>query len=267
MKGKKTKKSVRFDTKPLSGKRILVTRTEKQASDLSRLLREVGAHVYEAPTIEIVPTLDAPETEKAIDKLPQCDWVVLTSVNGVKLFVQALRDRGDDVRLLAGKKIAAIGPATAAAIEELGLKVNLLPDEYRAEALAEALGKTGVAGKKFLLARARVARDILPKKIVEMGGEAIIAPVYETHIPEGSAERLKEILEKENIDLAIFTSSSTVRNFIEMTAGTDLSNIRIACIGPITASTAREAGLEVHIQPNQYTIPALVEAIIKTGLS
>ena len=252
-----------FEVKPLFGKRILVTRTREQANELSILLKEAGAFVYEVPTIEIVPTPDSAEVNAALDKLPDCDWVVLTSVNGVKLLVEALRGRGGDVRDLAGKRIAAIGPATAKAIEDLALKVDLVPKEYKAEGLAEALGKKGIRGKRFLLARASAARDALPKKIKEMGGETVIAPIYDARAPAGSAQKIKELLNKGKVEIAVFTSSSTVRNFMDMAHGADTSKIRIASIGPVTSQTARELGLEVHIQPAEYTIPALVNSIIE----
>ncbi len=252
------------DIKPLFGARVLVTRTRDQAEELSRLLLDAGADVYEVPTIEIVPNLDQPEVEEALDKLPEADWVVLTSVNGVKLLVQALLERGRDIRDLAGKKLAAIGPATAAKIEELGIKVDVVPPEYKAEGLATSLGEEGVRGKKFLLARARAARETLPEMLREMGGEVTIAPIYDTRIPEGNDRKIKELVRGGKIDIAVFTSSSTVRNFIEMAGGEDLSGIKIASIGPITSKTARELGLEVGTAPEEYTIPALVQKIIET---
>lgn len=251
-----------FDLKPLFGKRILVTRTREQAGDISMRLREAGAYVYEVPTIEITPTIDDPEVKSAVQRLAEFDWVIFTSVNGVKLLLDAIRNNGGDSRDLAGKKIAAIGPATARKIEETGIKVDLVPSEYKAEGLAEALGAEGINGKKFLLARARIARDVLPKTLTEKGGDVVIAPLYDTRTPEQSAQKIKDLLSEEKIDIAVFASSSTAENFFNMAGDADLSNITIACIGPITAETVRKRGLDVHIQPEEYTIPALVNKII-----
>jgi len=252
------------DIKPLFGARVLVTRTKGQAEELSQLLLDAGADVYEVPAIEIVPAIDRPEVDAALDKLGEADWVVLTSANGVRLLMEALLRRGGDIRDLAGKKLAAIGPATAAKIEEMGIRVDLVPPEYKAEGLAASLGEEGVKGKKFLLARARAARETLPDMLREMGGEVTIAPIYDTRIPEGSGRKIKELVRGGKIDIAVFTSSSTVGNFVKMAGGEDLSGIKIASIGPVTSKTARELGLDVHVEADEYTVPALARKIIET---
>jgi uroporphyrinogen III methyltransferase/synthase len=255
-----------FEKRPLFGKRILVTRAREQASDFRALLEDLGAACTELPTIAIEPPPSWEPLDAVISRLASYDWIVFTSVNGVKYFLQRLRVACLDVRELKGVRIAAIGPKTAEALEDLGLRLDLVPGEYRAEAIIEALlSAEPLEGKRFLIPRAMVARDILPDSLRKAGAEVDVVPAYQTVQPYGRAEAVLPMLERGEIDCVTFTSSSTVSNFFSMfdreRIAPLLERTAIACIGPITAETARKHGLVVSIMPADYTIPAFAEAI------
>lgn len=256
-----------YESKPLFGRRIVVTRARKQAGELSRRLEELGAEAIEFPTIEIRPPRDFGLLDKAIDRLDSYDWLVFTSVNGVESFLGRLRDRGLDIRSVPrGAKIAAIGPATARRVEEAGLKVDAVPSEYRAEALIpEVSGDGSLAGKRILIPRAKVAREVLPERLREAGAEVDVPPAYES-VPDASgAEALARRIEDGEVDCVTFTASSTVENFVrafgEERSVRLLRKTKVACIGPLTAQTARGHGLRVDAVAREYTIPGLVEAV------
>lgn len=254
-----------FENRPLFGLRVLVTRTREQASDLSARLYALGAEPVEFPTIKTVAPDDYGPLDEAISALESFSWVIFTSANGVRFFFKRLFALGYDVRQLKGVRLAAIGEKTAEALKGYGLVADLVPKQYRAEGLIEALGKETLSGARILIPRALEAREILPVKLREQGAEVVVAPAYKTIRPSGGAERLKRILE-EGLDVVTFTSSSTVRNFVAMIGGPEaasnlLSGVKVASIGPITSQTARELGLKVDIEPQTYTIAALVEAI------
>ncbi len=252
-----------FEIKPLFGKRILVTRTREQASQLVELLEDLGAECLEVPTIKIEPLEDYQVLDQALTTLEDFDWVVFTSVNGVRYFFERLFAAGKDVRALAGAKLAAIGQATGQALKDYGLQVDLLPKEFRAEGLIAAFEELGVSGNKILIPRALEAREILPQRLQEMGAEVLVAPTYRTVIPEEEAARARELLH-EGVDVVTFTSSSTAKNLLAMLgdeAQTLLSGVVRASIGPITSATLRKAGVPPQIEAREFTIPALVEAI------
>jgi uroporphyrinogen III methyltransferase/synthase len=254
-----------FEKRSLFGRRILVTRAREQASDFRVLLEDLGAACTELPTIAIEPPPSWEPLDAALAKLSSYDWVVFTSVNGVKYFLQRLRAANQDVRELKGVRLAAIGPKTAEALESLGLRLDLVPGEYRAEAIIEALGAGPFEGRRFLIPRAMVARDVLPDSLRKAGAEVDVVPAYQTVQPYGRAEAVLPMLERGEIDCVTFTSSSTVSNFFSMfdreRIAPLLERTAIACIGPITAETARKHGLVVSIMPADYTIPAFAEAI------
>ena len=256
-----------FEERPLFGKTVVVTRAREQASDFRLLLEEKGAQCIEFPTIEVIPPADWGPVDRAIQDLDHYDWVIFTSINGVRFFFQRLREKGEDVRALHGIRIGAIGPKTASGLEERGLRLDFIPPEYRAEAVIEGLGKDEVVSKRFLLPRAAKAREILPEKIKEMGGQIDVVPVYETIRPTGKREEVRDLLKTGGISCITFTSSSTVENFVKMFPQADVPSlvekVTIACIGPITAQTAHEHGLEVKIMPEEYTIEALTSAIVE----
>ena len=256
-----------FEERPLFGKRVVVTRAREQASDFRILLEKKGAHCLEFPTIEVVEPDSWTYVDRAIGRLEDYDWVIFTSVNGVRFFFRRLGEQGEDVRALRGVRIGAIGPKTAAALTNRGLRLDLVPSEYRAEAVIDALGKQGVHGKNFLLPRAAKAREILPQKLNEMGARVDVVTVYETIRPPGKGDEVRRLLQKGDIACLTFTSSSTVENFAAMFPDEDLVSLvghaAVACIGPITAETARLHGLEVTVMPSEYTIEALTAKIVE----
>ena len=256
-----------MDKKNLTGKRILITRAREQSSEFAARLRDQGAEVIEFPTIEIVPPLSWKELDGAIDRLRAYDWIIFTSVNGVTFFRQRLNERGKGFDFPTSLKVCAIGPATAKQLKKNGIQVDYTPKEYIAEAILEGFDKMNIRGKRILLARVKKARDILPKGLKKMGSEVDVVEAYRTMKPRGGLKKLKQILAEGKVDVITFTSSSTVTHFVELLGKGDikerLKGIAIASIGPITSRTAKEQGLDVHIQPEAYTIPALTEAITK----
>ena len=257
-----------FEKRPLFGKRIVVTRAREQASAFLKKLTGLGAECIEFPTIKIVPPRTWDMLDKSIKSINNYDWLLFTSVNGVKYFFNRLDTLGKDVRYLHGLKIGAIGPKTAGELQNFGIKPELMPDEYRAEAVVASFEKYGVRGAKILVPRAAVAREILPDELKKIGAEVDVAPAYETVIPDHDSGWIREMLEKGDIDMVTFTSSSTVNNFVEALKADDLElqksmeNVVVACIGPITADTARKNGLNADLVPSDYTIEGLTGEII-----
>ncbi len=255
-----------FEKRPLMGKTVVVTRAREQASDLVFALSGLGAACLECPTIQVAAAADGAPLEQAIANLGSYDWIVFTSVNGVRFFFERLFAQGRDVRALGHLRTAAIGPATAERLRSFGLTTDILPDSYRAEAVAAAFAREAVRGKKILLPRAREARSVLPEALRAQG--AIVAEVvaYETRAVADAAEALLQRLEKRQIDLVTFTSSSTVKNFKALLPPADferlMAGVTVASIGPITSETACGLGFEVHISAQTYTIPGLCEAIV-----
>ncbi|RPJ21807.1 MAG: uroporphyrinogen-III C-methyltransferase, partial [Desulfobacteraceae bacterium] len=258
-----------FEQRPLFGKRIVVTRAREQASDFVARLSELGAECVEFPSIEVIPPPNWKELDRAIGNLEAYQWLVFTSVNGVKYFFDRLEVSGQDARNLKGIKIAAIGPKTADAIRGKGVKPDLVPEEYRAEAVVEAFRNHGVKGLRILLPRAAEAREVLPQELEKMGATVEVVEAYRTVKPEGSKNEIRAMLEKADIHMVTFTSSSTVSNFMEMFEEEGdrllkwMERVTVACIGPVTAKTAKERGLSVRITPSDYTIEALAQAIVE----
>jgi uroporphyrinogen III methyltransferase/synthase len=250
-----------FESRPLFGKRIVVTRARAQASDFAAALQALGAEVVQFPTIRIVGAPDPGPLVRAAAEADRFDWIVFTSVNGVARFWSALRETGRDTRALAGVSLCAIGPATAAAIEMEGARPDLVPERFVAESVVEALeNETDLRGSRILLARAETARSVLPDSLRERGAEVVEVVAYRT-VPDGAeADQLRSRLRAGEIDMVTFTASSTVRNFVDV-MGADVGCAQVASIGPITSATARELGLLVHVEAEQFTIPGLVAAI------
>jgi uroporphyrinogen III methyltransferase/synthase len=260
------KKMSWFENRPLMGKRIVVTRAREQASDLVKLLSDLGAECLECPTIKVVPPDDWKPLDAAIENISSYDWLVFTSVNGVNYFFERLFAKSKDVRVLSKLNIAVIGPATERKLFKFGLKSDIVPKSYRAESIIEAFGNEDVNGKKILLPRAKEARPILPVELTKMGAAVDeITSYYTKEVPD-SADLLLKRLKENTIDLITFTSSSTVKNFKSILPDnifeTQMKDITIACIGPITADTAKNLGFDVHIVANSFTIPGLCEAIL-----
>ena len=251
--------------KPLFGKRILVTRSRAQASRLTAGLEDLGADCLEAPAIRIQPPADNyAALDKAIGSLADFDWIIYTSANGVEHFFSRLSEAGLDSRSLCGKKICAIGSATAQALEKHGIKADIVPKEYRAEGILSAMYGKLKEGDKVLLPRAAEARSILPEELKRQGADVVVAPAYETVAGEADGTALAEELANSSIDAVTFTSSSTVKNLLKLlgdNASELLKNVKIAAIGPITAETCKKNGLQVTVQAQEYTIDGLIQAV------
>ena len=251
--------------KPLFGKRILVTRSRAQASRLTAGLEDLGADCLEAPAIRIQPPADNyAALDKAIQGLADFDWIIYTSANGVEHFFSRLSEAGLDSRSLCGKKICAIGSATAQALEKHGIKADIVPKEYRAEGILSAMYGKLKEGDKVLLPRAAEARSILPEELKRQGADVVVATAYETVAGEADGMALSEELANGSIDAVTFTSSSTVKNLLKLlgdNAPELLKNVKIAAIGPITAETCKQNGLQVTVQAQEYTIDGLIQAV------
>ena len=258
-----------FEKRPLFGRRIMVTRAREQASQFLRDLTRLGAGCIEFPTIKITPPQTWEFLDKAIDALESYNWLLFTSVNGVKYFLTRLKALGKDVRDLKGLKIGAIGPKTAESWQDMGIEPDLLPDEYRAEAVAECFEQLGIKGMRILLPRAAKAREILPDRLRKMGAEVDVVPAYQTFKADSDIAGVKNMMEQGDIEMVTFTSSSTVTNFVEMFEADReklkkwMAETTVACIGPITAETAQENGFAVDLIPPEYTIESLTESIVQ----
>jgi uroporphyrinogen III methyltransferase/synthase len=240
---------------PLFGRRIVVTRASERVSSFARELRTLGAEVIEFPTIATVAPDSYATLDAAIARLKAFDWIIFTSATGVEAFIERLRSLQKDIRAMGTGRIAAIGPATAAALKKYALIVDAIPGEYRGEAIVDAIGAEKVRGAHILIPRAQVAREALAQLLVEGGAaEVVVAPAYKTIAPKGN------IPGDVPYDLVAFSSSSTATNFFELMGNQALAT-KVAAIGPITASTARQLGFDVVVEPRDYTIPALVAAI------
>jgi len=256
-----------FDNRPLFGKKVLVTRSRGQASALSELLREHGAEPIEFPVIRISPPESFDELDAALDRIDEYDWLLFTSANGVRAVMDRLRELGRDVRWLKGPKIGGIGPKTAEAVSSMGVKVDFTPTEFVAEAVVEQFPEDP-AGKRILIARAEEAREVLPGKLAERGAHVDVVTSYRTESDKSDeSDRIRELLNSGEIDIITFTSSSTVRGFMSL-IGQDVmaslpKQVTIACIGPITAETARKHGLKPDVVAEEYTIEGLVEALVR----
>ncbi len=253
---------------PVAGLCVLVGRARRQASPLSAGLKKMGARVIEIPFIEIRKPRSYAPLDTALKSMEKYDWLILTSANGVDAVSARLKRLRISKQSLKHIQIAAIGPATREEIEKLGLRVAVVPPAYIAESVVESLrGK--VEGKRVLLARAKVARDVIPRELRKMGAQVDVVEAYETLVPASSRARLRSIMKdpKRRPHVITFTSSSTVKNFVALLGGlgclshTDLHGIQFASIGPITSATLRELGLPVHFEAKQYAIPGLIQAI------
>ncbi|HXH07909.1 MAG TPA: uroporphyrinogen-III C-methyltransferase [Vicinamibacterales bacterium] len=257
-----------FDERPLFGRRIVVTRAREQARELSDLLEDLGAEAIEVPVIRVAPLERVEALDQAVAEAGRYDWIVFTSVNGVEAFMQRLLAGPGDVRALGRARLCAIGPATAARIARFGLKVALTPTEYRAEAIVSALRAAGeIAGRRFLLARADIAREALADELRRAGALVTEVAAYRTiEEPPTDAPDVYRLLLDRQIDAVTFTSASTVRAFVrllgEEPAPDLLAGTVVAAIGPVTAEAAARLGIRVDVVPPTYTMPALVEALV-----
>ncbi|MGB8343031.1 MAG: uroporphyrinogen-III C-methyltransferase [Chthoniobacterales bacterium] len=249
--------------RPLSGRRIVVTRTRKQAGALSEQLRQLGAEVIELPTIRIEPPSDLRAFAELVQDAHAYDWIVFTSLNGVSAFFEMFYRLYDDARDLGGARIAAIGPATAQRVRDFHLKVDLQPAEFVAEAVVREFKKQGdIENLRILIARAEEARDLLPKELGALGAIVDVAFAYRTVAETTDRTEARSRLVAEGADMITFTSSSTVENFLALGLPWP-QGMQVASIGPITSQTARDRGLTVGVEASRHDIPGLVEAICR----
>jgi uroporphyrinogen III methyltransferase/synthase len=252
-----------FEKLPLFGQKIVVTRSSDQAAEFSERLRSLGADAIELPVISIHPPEDRAPLDQAIERLAAYDWLIFTSVNGVRFFMDRLDSSRHDLRSLKAR-ICAIGPTTRRAVENLHLKVDLMPEEYVAESLVKTFAGEKLAGKRILLPRAAVARDLIPKELTKLGAHVDVVEAYRNVVPEDAASRVHAIFSAtKKPDWITFTSSSTVKNLLAAAGREALESIRIASIGPVTSETARAQGLKVDVEAKPYTIDGLIEAILE----
>ena len=255
------------NSKPLGGVRVLVGRARHQASALSAGLKELGAEVVEIPFIEICQPRSYKPLDTALERISEYDWLILTSVNGVEAVAARLKQLKIRPEALRSVQVAAIGPSTGDAAEKLELRVAVVPKQYVAESVVESLrGKA--EGKRILLARAKVARDVIPRELRNMGAKVDVVEAYETVVPKSSQTKIRALMSNPKLrpNIVTFTSSSTVRNFVQL-CGADTpvhEGIQFASIGPITSATLRELGMPVHIQAREFTIPGLIQAIVNS---
>ncbi len=254
-----------FSRLPLRGRRIVITRAPEQASDLRQQLRELGAEVLEVPAIEPRPLEDYSRLDAAIARLDSYDWIVFTSANGVRFFVDRLDRSQRDWRAVRAR-LCAIGPATRRALEELHLKVDLMPQEFVAEAIVETFRQLGVSGKRILLPRAAEAREILPRELTALGATVDVVPAYRTVMPEDLPKRAARALALQP-DWILFTSASTVKNFVRAVGAEPLQRLKVATIGPITSRTVRELGGNVTVEASEYTTQGLITALLRAESS
>lgn len=248
-----------FEDRPLHGRKVIVTRARAQASGFAKRLRLLGAEVVELPAIRIESLITSAEVERTVNEIQKFELICLTSPNGAHLLFDALARRGLDARALAGAKIAVIGPGTARALADHGIKADVIPERFVAESLVESLAEFDVTGKPVLVARAEEARDVLPEALKEREAEVQVLPLYRTVREEPGKRALAAA---EGADWITFTSASTVKNLTEAMPGGLPAGTRIVSIGPVTSEAARELGLEVAVEAERHDLDGLLEALL-----
>jgi uroporphyrinogen III methyltransferase / synthase len=253
-----------YERLPLFGKRVVITRAEAQAGWLKAALAERGALPVSLPLVEVRAPESWEPLDEALRRVDEFDYLLVTSVNGVRSVLERLRRLGKDVRAFKGIEIGAIGPATAAEFETAGIRVDFVPPVYQAEGLLEVLGGRELTGKSFLIPRARVARDVVPDSLRKRGAHVEVVEAYFTAAPRFTAKQLESLF-RPLPDVVTFTSSSTVRNFVKLPLSPNLrkslATCKTASIGPVTSETLRQAGFAVDIEAHEATIPSLVAAV------
>ncbi|MHB8483076.1 MAG: uroporphyrinogen-III C-methyltransferase [Nitrospiria bacterium] len=255
-----------FEKRPLFGKKILITRSKEQSKDFSDLLFYYGAEPVIFPTISLIPPDRWEEMDQAIASIGSYDWLIFSSVNGVHFFMNRLKTLGKDIRVLHQIKICAVGSSTAEEFLTYGIKVDLIPGSFQGESVVEEFNRMDVKEKRFLIPRAKAAREILPEALKKMGARVDVVTAYQNVKPVENIEKIRKLLSERKISVVTFTSSSTVKNFMELFESSELKTClkttKIASIGPITSKTLQEYGYPADIQPTEHTISGLTEAIV-----
>ena len=257
-----------FESRPLFGKTIIVTRSRDQASAFSDQLIELGANVLEYPTINITDPDDFGPLDKELENLDSTDWLIFTSVNGVDAFFNRIFELGRDVRDLKGVKICSIGPSTTERIKGFHVSIDCQPPKYVAESVVEALKKVEeIKGKRFLMPRTDIARSYIPEELEKLGAEVSDIIAYKTVLATDGGNIVLDKLKDGEVDIVTFTSASTVKNFVKIIGEDNLSafknNVQFASIGPITNESAKEMDIDISIKAEEYSIPGLVQAIVE----
>jgi uroporphyrinogen III methyltransferase/synthase len=259
--------SVRNAARPLSGRRVVVTRARTQAGALAEHVEDLGGEVIEFPTIDIQAPENFDAFDAAIAKIETYDWLIFTSVNGVEPFLSRLRYGGKNSSVVAHLKVGAIGPETAKRLEAAGIRCCLIPQRYQAEGILDAVSPESMRGRRVLIPRAAEAREILPETLRQWGAVVDVVVAYRTVVPSSDARPLAALLKQGKVDVITFTSSSTVKNFVRLFEGRGLGEIAagsaIACIGPITAESVEQLGGRVDITAKEFTIAGLVSALVE----
>ncbi|MDQ1328605.1 MAG: uroporphyrinogen methyltransferase / synthase [Candidatus Poribacteria bacterium] len=254
-----------FGKKPLSGKRIIITRSLHQAQKMVDLITDLGGEPLTFPTIEIVPPTQSEPMDKSINNIEKYSWLIFTSVNGVSAFLDRMRYLHKDIRSLKDIKICSIGPKTKEELEKHGLVTDYTPESYTSQELSSGLKDILKAGERILVPRAEIAPDSF-SELRDMGFDIDEVPAYKTIQGSGNIELVRELFHNRKINILTFSSSSTVINFVEMMKSNNLhellEGVIIACIGPVTASTASNLGIPVHIVANEYTVEGLITSIL-----
>jgi uroporphyrinogen III methyltransferase/synthase len=257
-----------FEKRPLFGKKILITRSKEQSRDFSDLLFYYGAEPVIFPTISLIPPDSWEEMDRGIASLEKYDWIIFSSINGVHFFMDRLKALGKDSRALHRAKICAVGSSTAEDLLKYGIKVDLVPSSFQGESVVEAFRQMNVGGCSFLIPRAKVAREILPESLKKMGAKVDLVTAYQNVKPVENVDRIKKLLLENKLSVITFTSSSTVKHFLELLDSKELRSClkktKIASIGPITSQALKAAGYQVDIQPQEHTVAALAEAIVES---
>jgi len=255
-----------FDNRPLFGRSVLVTRGADQAGEFTSRLERLGARVYACPTIEILPPESYADLDEAIAGLNSFHWIVFTSYNAVRYFFARLSDLGLDTRALGSCRVCAVGPKTAAALEPFGVLADLVPDDYKAQGVVAAFAGLDIAGKWILFPRGDRAREVIPEELTRMGAQVMSPVAYVNRTPDAIPDQALRALEEGRIDYVTFTSSSTVQNLARILGENRflhlMQGVRVASIGPVTSKSCHELGLEVHMEPAQYTLDALAVELV-----
>jgi uroporphyrinogen III methyltransferase / synthase len=256
-----------FDNRPLFGRSVMVTRGADQAGEFTQKLERLGARVYACPTIEIQPPESYAELDEALQALDSFHWIVFTSFNAVKYFFGRLRDLGLDTRALGRCQVCAVGPKTAAALEPYGVKADLVPSDYKAEGVVAAFAELEMTDKWVLFPRGDRAREVVPDELARMGAQVMAPVAYANHTPQQIPESSLRALEEGRVDCVTFTSSSTVVNLARILGENRflhlMQGVRVASIGPVTSKSCRDLGLEVHMEPAEYTLDALTDELVR----
>ena len=254
------------DRLQLAGKRIVITRARVQAGLMARAIEQLGGEAIEFPTIAIEPAVDLGRLDDAIKSLIRYDWLIFTSANAAKIFFERMVQLNANARQLTTTQIAAIGPETAKVVKAAGVENCLVPPAYRAEGILDMLQPTSMQHKRILIPRAANARQVLPETLLRWGAQVDVIESYCTVLPKSDTGKLQAALERGEIDMITFTSSSTVANFAQIFGGRSLTDVLgetpIACIGPITESTVRDLGGVAAVTAREFTIAGLVHAIV-----